>query len=394
MPSRSNEALVEPSVLNWARSSAGLSIEDAARTIQTNPEHIVAWERGDARPSMSQLRRMASVYKRLLSDFFLPAPPQEQPLPHDFRRLPGEVALRYSRPLRIQLRQARARRALALDLASELELELPQITLRVKSNSEPNQVGVAVRKLLGVSMEEQRTWRDPRKSYNAWRAKIEGAGVLVFQLTEVATTEILGFSLSERPLPVIGINRKIALNGRTFTLLHEFVHLLIDASSICDIEEEALRPPEEQRTEVFCNAVAASALVPNDALLTEKLVSMHPPRPREWSDEELQSLARTFGVSVHVILRRLLTIGRTTQSFYATRQVLWRLIEQSASRAGSEEEFRRNMPQEVVSNLGRPFTRIILESYLNSQMSLSDVSRHLGLRAQQVEKVRDLVLGS
>jgi hypothetical protein len=50
------------------------------------------------------------------------------------------------------------------------------------------------------------------------------------------------------------------------------------------------------------------------------------------------------------------------------------------------------MPQEVVSDLGRPFTRLVLDSYLNSRMSLSDVARYLGLRAQQVQKVRELVL--
>ena len=53
-----------------------------------------AWEDGEAHPSMAQLRRMAAAYRRLLSDFYLPRPPEDDPLPHDFRRLPGEVAFR------------------------------------------------------------------------------------------------------------------------------------------------------------------------------------------------------------------------------------------------------------------------------------------------------------
>src|SRR5207245_4748090 len=56
-----------------------------------------AWEEGEAHPSMAQLRRMAAAYRRLLSDFYLPRPPEDDPLPHDFRRLPGEVAFRYSK---------------------------------------------------------------------------------------------------------------------------------------------------------------------------------------------------------------------------------------------------------------------------------------------------------
>ncbi len=52
------------------------------------------------------------------------------------------------------------------------------------------------------------------------------------------------------------------------------------------------------------------------------------------------------------------------------------------------------MPQEVISDLGRPFVRMLLDSYLNSNLSLSDTSRYLGLRASQVAKVRELVLRS
>jgi Zn-dependent peptidase ImmA (M78 family)/transcriptional regulator with XRE-family HTH domain len=381
------KALVEPAILAWARSSAGLTVDEAARSLQTKEEKVAAWEAGAASPSMPQLRKMAVVYKRLLSDFYLPAPPEEAPLPHDFRRLPGEVAHRYSRALRHQLRQSRDRRTLAIDLAAELDVPVPQLPL-IDLNRDPERAGYSVRELLGVTLEAQHMWRDPRRSYNAWRAVIETAGVLVFQTAGIPLGEILGFSLSERPLPVIGVNRKLAPNGRIFTLLHEFVHLLLGASGICDIEEEELRAPEEQRREVYCNAVAAAALVPLPALL-----AMAPgDGPRGWSDDELMVIGRSFGVSKEVILRRLLTAGRTTAEFYARRRALWRrTLEARPERPDEETEFRRNMPQEVISDLGRPFTRLVLESYENSRTSLSDVSRYLGLRAEQVAKVRALI---
>ena len=97
---RSTEALVEPDILKWARSTAGLSVDEPAHSLQTAPEKVQAWEDGEQHPSMSQLRRMAVAYRRLLSDFYLPRPPEQDPLPHDFRRLPGEVALRYTKVLR------------------------------------------------------------------------------------------------------------------------------------------------------------------------------------------------------------------------------------------------------------------------------------------------------
>jgi Zn-dependent peptidase ImmA (M78 family) len=391
MASRSTEAMVDARILKWARETAGLTPEEAARSLQTKDEKVLAWERGEERLSMPQLRKMAIVYKRQLSDFYLPAPPDEAPLPHDFRRLLGDGVFHYGRSLRYQLRQARQRRDLALDLAAEQDVELQELPV-VQIAEATEQLGGQVREVLQVTITEQRTWRDPRKSYNAWRAHVEAAGVLVFQVTGVQPTEMLGFSLTEQPLPIIGINRKLAPNGRTFTLLHEFVHVLLRQSSLCDIEESFVRPPQQEKTEIFCNAVAAAALVPRDALLSDPLVSPHE-QPRVWSDDELAAIARNFGVSTHVILRRLLTAGRTTQAFYASRAALLRVYEPAPVK-DEDEEFRRNMPQEVVSDLGRPFVSLILESYLSSNLSLSDTSRYLGLRAGQVAKVRELVLGS
>lgn len=390
---RSNETVVDPAILQWARSTSGLSVEEAAARIPTKPEKVSGWETGDGVPSMAQLRKMAGIYKRLLSDFYLPAVPQEEPLPHDFRRLPGEVALRYSRALRVQLRQAGQRRQLALDLVADLDTELPVIAGRLRMGDDPETVGAELRRLLNVSLQEQRGWRDPRQSYNGWRAAAERAGILVFQAAGIAPAEMLGFSLSRRPLPVIGVNRKLRPNGRTFTLLHECVHVFLEQSSLCDIEEGALRPPEEQRVEVFCNAVAGAMLVPFDALLNEPLVRQHPARPRDWSADELSSLGRVFGVSDEVVLRRLLTAGRTSSAFYAARRQAWGGLMSDTAPVDPDVEMRRNMPQEVVSDLGRPFTRIVVDSYLGSFTSLSDVSRYLGLRAGLIPKVQELLVG-
>lgn len=391
---RSTEALVEPPILTWARSSAGLSVEEAADKLQLRPERVLAWEKGEDGPTMAQLRKMALVYKRMLSDFYLPAVPKEEPLPADFRRLPGEVAHTYSRALRFQLRLARERRILALDLAADLDEQVPVLTARLRLNADTEATGAGLRRLLDVPLNLQRTWRDPRLSYNGWRTAVERAGILVFQASGIPTKEMLGFSLAERPLPVIGVNRKLRPNGRTFTLMHECVHVFLELSSICDIDETVQRPPEQQRVEVFCNAVAGAALVPLDALLAEPTVRPHPARPRDWSSDELEALARAFGISREVILRRLLTAGRTSEDFYASRRQAWGSPMDDVAPADPDADFKRNMPQEVVSDLGKPFTRLVVDSYLNSFTSLSDVSRFLGLRAGQLPKVQELLLRS
>lgn len=391
---RSVEAQVEPSILIWARITAGLSVEEAASSLQTKPERVQSWETGEALPSMSQLRRMTAVYKRMLSDFFLPSPPALDALPHDFRRLPDGVAFHYSKALRYQLRQVQQRRVLALDLADDLDASIPELRGTISAGDNTEQAGAKLRQFFDVPLNAQRTWRDPRLAYNGWRTAVERAGILVFQAAGIPTREMLGFSLGERPLPVIGVNRKLRHNGRTFTLLHECVHVFMGDSSLCDIDERALRPPREQKVEVFCNAVAGAALVPMDALTAEPLVRIHPAKPRDWSGDELAALARGYGVSEEVILRRLLTANRTSSDYYQARRTVWGSPMDDTSTADPDADFKRNMPQEVVSDLGKPFTRLVVDSYLNSYTSLSDVSRYLGLRAGQVPKVQELLVRS
>ena len=66
------------------------------------------------------------------------------------------------------------------------------------------------------------------------------------------------------------------------------------------------------------------------------------------------------------------------------KRAAWGSLMDDIAAADPDADFKRNMPQEVGSDLGKPFTRLVVDSYLNSFTSLSDVSRYLGLRAGQV----------
>jgi Zn-dependent peptidase ImmA (M78 family) len=391
---QSPKALVEPAVLEWLRSAAGLSVEEAARRIPTKPDKIKAWEKGYERPTMSQLRKLARACKRPISEFYLPRPMKEPEVPHDFRRLPAEGAQYYSPALRHEIRLAYRRRTLALDLAEELELKLPQFAGRgtVTDKDDPEKVGERIRKMLCVAADEQQKWRDPRAAYNAWRRKIEDAGVLVFQVTTVDKAQMLGFSISLQPLPVVAVNRKLKPNGRTFTMLHEFTHLMLGEGGACDIEEDLLRPVREQAIEVFCNHAAGAALVPKSDLLAHSILA-YDPRTREWPDEAIEALGRHFSVSAEVILRRLLIAGRTTDAFYnlKRREYLARIARlDREERENNDDDFARNMAQEAVSNLGT-FARLVVNSYQSDTINLTDASKFLGVKAEKVAAVSELL---
>jgi Zn-dependent peptidase ImmA (M78 family) len=359
-----------------------------AHRVQVPTHRLENWESGAAQPTINQLRRLAGIYHRPLSVFFLPERPAEiAEDPHDFRQLAGRRPGEISPTLRFQLRLARERRQIAADLLTELEEEPPRFGIVATLNDEPEEVGARLRERIGVTLAAQSQWKQSYDALNGWRALVEAAGVLVFQASGVEVGEMRGFSLADEPLPVIVTNTKDAPNGRVFTMLHELCHVLLRRSGVCEPQEERPRPPEEQSVEVFCNHVAGAALVPRDALLNDTDVAAH--RGTVWTEEELGAIARRFAVSKFVVLRRLLIADRTSQSFYRAKQAEWTSAARAAeddSKGGFVTPDRR-----VVSESGRTFVRLVLQGYYSDRITLNDVSKFLRVRLKHLPKIEHAV---
>jgi Zn-dependent peptidase ImmA (M78 family) len=240
----------------------------------------------------------------------------------DLRRLPDTGIRRYSPALQMEIRAANERRELASELAADLAEEVPKFTLTATLKEDPEKVGEQIRMAFGVTTQLQSKWRDNdgRAGFNNWRHRIEDAGVLVFQTTRFPSEDASGFAIAADKLPVIAVNRKDVPTRRTFSLLHELVHLMLHVSGVSDLVTDAARPSEDQALEVFCNQVAAAALIPKDALFADQLVVARGARSVDWSDGELHELARQFNVSREALLRRLLTFDRTTDDFYKQKR--------------------------------------------------------------------------
>jgi Zn-dependent peptidase ImmA (M78 family)/DNA-binding XRE family transcriptional regulator len=393
---KSVPAIVQPSVLAWARKSAGYSLEEAAKKLQTTPEKLNSWETGKKPPSIGKVRKMVTVYKRPLHFFFLDEPPVDPPIPHDFRRLPVDGIIHYEPALRFQVRAAYERRQIALDLAADLDVKPVRFSLTANLTDDPEALSERVRSFLDVSIADQKRAHRPGDNYRFWRSSLETKDILVFQFIGVRPKQMLGFSLSFDQLPVIAINRKLKANGRVFTLLHELAHLLVGESGVCDLAEDHLGSPMDQRTEVFANRVAAAVLLPKGSFLNEPIVSRRGSGQHEWSNDELEGLANTYGVSEETVLRRLLSLGRTTATFYARKRAeylaRYQRIEDQESEAVDQDEFKRNRPREVISDFGRFFTRLVLANYSQDRISLTDASKFLGVKAPMVERVERLLL--
>ena len=388
------EALVNPFLLSWARKTAGLGVEQAAKKAQVKAEKLLSWEAGDARPSLIQARKLGRVYKRPISVFYLPEPPQDfQPL-RDFRRLPNAPALPESPQLLFEMRRAQARRDLAVELLEALEIPAPQLRLAIDSRADPEQMGEVIREGLGVSVEEQFSWRPGYETFNRWRKLLENNGVLVFQCTDVGVSEARGFSVYAEVLPAVVVNTKDSVPGRIFSMFHELTHILLREGGICQFHDAPSVGAQESGNEQFCNSVAGAALVPQSNLLAETLVRTKQPLA-DWPDDHVAYLAERYGVSRETLLRRLLICHRITSDFYQRKRQQY----QQEFRQ-YQQELRRKSKRSTgpppyrlaVSTAGHTFVTLVLDSYHQDRITASDVADFLGVRLKHLTRIQSEVL--
>ena len=381
-------ALVTPDVLAWAREQTGLDLEAAARKIGTRPSRLEAWESGALLPSVNQARAAARVYHRPLAVFYQSRRPEPDHLPHDFRRTFLEEVPAQTAELRYEVRRARLRRKVASQLGHDTAPPTPWLGA-ARTDVSGVDLGIAIRALTGVSLEDQtefasRAQGRERDVLNYWRGTIEGLGALVFHFSRVDVDEARGFSLAETPYPVIALNGADSPNGRIFTLFHELAHLYLGREGACNLREVGMSP--DARTEALCNAAAGEALVPSDGLLREDILELHGDRT-EWDDWELTRLSRRYGISREVVLRRLLTIGRTTHEFYELRREEWAALPRR--RTGGWVSPARL----AVRDSGQRFTRIVLDAYGTGAVTASDLAEYLGVRLKHLPAIAELIEG-
>ena len=376
--------MVKPELLVWARTSARLDQEQAAHKAQVSVEQLRSWESGEAHPTIGQLRKLGRVYKRPLAVFYLPKPPRDFQALHDFRRLPEPKLGDQSPELAFEIRRARDRREIALELYRDLTGDdPPAFGLRATLDDDPEDVAVQLRRALGVERSEPPHWKNNYDALNRWRTALEDAWILVFQAEDVSVDEMRGFSISDTPLPVVAVNIKDAVAGRIFSMLHEATHVMLREGGLCDVVDEAAAALEA--VEVFCNRVAGATLVPAPWLLEEDVVRGH--RGMRWPDETTASLAHRYRVSREVVLRRLLVLGRTSEDFYKEKRKQF----QAEFEALQEQELQKQLlglttagfatPDRIaVSTAGPLFVRLVLASYHQEKITANDLSRFLEVR--------------
>jgi len=380
-----------PSVLIWARTSAGLSPDQAAKKIEVSAERLLSWESGTEKPTIAQLRKAGTAYKRPIAVFYLKGPPKGFAVMRDFRRRPGSDSGTVSTALVQEIRRAHDRRGWALELMAALGEKPKTINQRISLSQDVELAATLLRSFLGVTIEAQSGWRD--QSFNHWRSKTENAGILTFEMTMVSSDEASGFSIGHRPLPAVVVNIKDSARARVFTLLHEIAHILLGEEGICDLDESG--NDEAARVETFCNNVAGASIFPKEDLLAFETVRRHSRNHAQWTDEELRALSSYFGASREAALVRLARLGLTTRAFCDSRRAQFQYEYARTAQAKKEQAAEGFAPphQLALWSAGPLFVSLVIENLNRDRISASDFSDYLQIRTKHIPEVQQEYAG-
>jgi Zn-dependent peptidase ImmA (M78 family)/DNA-binding XRE family transcriptional regulator len=328
-----SNAHINPKMLIWSRKTVKLSIELAAQKIGVKTDKLASWEKGEAFPTIKQLYKVANVYKRPFALFYFPVPPKHF-------KLKGTV------------------------------------------NQSLEKLAQKIIQYLDVNHNEVADTKPGYDALNYWKKLLESKGILVFQTSGVPLHIMRGACVAKEVLPVIIINSNDTQNGRIFSLFHELVHIVLREDGISNFRYSDRRLYDQ--IEVYCNQTAAEVLVPANSLLESLVVRSHHSRETQWTADELRKLSHRFCVSREVILRRLLTLGRTTNTFYQDYRENQDYITKKKSSGG---DYYRNK----IAKNGGLFLNLVLQGYYQEKLTASSFWDYTQIKVSNLAKLEQLL---
>lgn len=291
------KAFITPNVLKWARESARMSIETAASKVHVSEDKLLEWETGTSQPTIKQAETLAKAYRRPLALFFLPDVPRDfQPL-QDFRR-------KNSKPLSTGsvfiMREIQQKQAWISDINEENNEPKLNFVGKFSIKNNPAQVANNILETLEINP----TSYSNDNIIKEWIDKAEAKGIFISRTSfihsrlKLDSEEIQGFTIADPYAPFVFVNSEDWNAPQLFTLVHELAHIWIAESGISnEIEPDLKHKDKLHPVELFCNEVAANALMPQILMKTLAASTFN-------SGKDVFKAAKTFGVSSFALLVR------------------------------------------------------------------------------------------
>lgn len=312
---------VNPKILRWARETAELTLEEAARKIGINDtrsaaahERLNALETGQSEPTRRQLVSMSKHYRRPLVAFYLPEPPRVGPRGHDFRTLPPD----YSRPdealIDALVRELMARQSLVRSALEDDEDTSPNKFVGSANQSDGvHALATSIQSALGIEPSQLTEFTSPQKLFDYLREQTEMAGFFVLLIgnlgshhTNLPVETFRGIALADSIAPFVIINDQDSPAAWSFTLIHELAHLWLGQTGISG-------QSIENNIERFCNDVASEFLLPDDVIMN---LPIERNSDTETIEEIIRAISSERSVSHSMVAYKLYRKNKISRSMW------------------------------------------------------------------------------
>ncbi len=368
-----------------------MSEEVAASKINVPVAKVKEWEHGVSCPTIRQAQELAKIYKRPFAVFFLPEIPRDfQPL-QDFRK---RNARDLSTASVFIIREIQQKQEWIKDIFKEQKEPTLPFVGKFSLTDNPTTVAKDILNTLEIS---------PENYVNTypileWINKTEARGIFVSRTSFIHTRlkldseELQGFAIADSYAPYIFVNSDDWNAPQLFTLVHELAHIWIAQSGISsDIEPMRKVDKSVHPVELFCNEVAANALMPlammnriNSTLLR--------------SSNELFRFAKNMGVSTFALLVRLLNLRKITFPQY---KYLKEKADEGFVEFLKKEEKRKLKQKELeggpnpyllkVNKNSKLFTQLVLDAYRGGHVEPTQASGLLSTKINNFPKLEEQI---
>lgn len=388
----SEKAFITSEILKWARETARISIEDAAKKVSISPERLLTWENGRDYPTIRQAKVLAKSYRRPLSLFFLPEIPKDfQPL-QDFRRNDSK---KLDTTSLFMIRDIQEKQHWISEFFEEIGEDILPFVGKYTINDTPEIVAKDILHTLKINPNNYQ-----KKPINEWIDKAELAGIFISRTSHLHSRLALdkeliqGFAIADKYAPFVFLNSKNWDAPQLFTLVHELAHIWIAKSGISneiDIDFKDQPKSKFHPVEIFCNQVAANALMPRE-IITQLGSEVFA------SNKKVFKQAKEFGISSFAFLVRALNLNLISQSIYKSlkqdaQNEFKKFLERENIKKEKQKE-REGGPSPYLLRLNKNsklFTRIVIDSFNNGSLSPSIASNLLNTQTNNFQKLEKLL---
>jgi len=239
------------------------------------------------------------------------------------------------------------------------------------------------RRRLGFDAQVRAGWHTKDGAFVWWRRRIERLGVFCFVM-RLPTSEVRGASYwTQRKAAFILVNSEDAESaaGRMFTLLHEYAHLLLRQSLVCDFRGSN----GGVRGERFANRFAARMLIgPSEmrARLDELGISKF---REQWGDGMLDKIRDPFRVSRDVVSIYLEELGLAPKGFYAAKRGAWAKLR--AFGRAKVPVTGRTLPVQRLKMVGSTLAGVLSSKQAEAALSALDLAEVLDVKVERIPAI-------